>query len=115
VTSGGDDALTSARRRCRKGRSGRAPPRARRVRPVGWLLHDIGNEDCSDQGDWGRACPSEVLVNGRSPVGDLLIAVNLDPDSRLPYLLRVPLAGGMVFRISGTWPRTRPNTSDLNR
>jgi hypothetical protein len=37
---------------------------------------------------------------------ELLIAVNSDPDSRLPYLLRVPLAGGMVFRTSGTWPRT---------
>ena len=35
----------------------------------------------------------------------LLIARNPDPDSRLPYLLRLPLAGGMVFRTSGTWPR----------
>ena len=37
----------------------------------------------------------------------LLIATNPDPDSRLPYLLRLPLAGGMVFRTSGTWPRTK--------
>jgi hypothetical protein len=37
---------------------------------------------------------------------ELLIAANPDPDSRLPYLLRVPLGGGMVFRTSGTWPRT---------
>jgi len=37
---------------------------------------------------------------------DLLIATNPDPDSRLPYLLRLPLGGGMVFRTSGTWPRT---------
>jgi ERCC4 domain len=37
---------------------------------------------------------------------ELLIAVNPDPDSRLPYLIRLPLAGGMVFRTSGTWPRT---------
>ncbi len=37
---------------------------------------------------------------------ELLIARNPDPDSRLPYLLRLPLAGGMVFRTSGTWPRT---------
>jgi hypothetical protein len=36
----------------------------------------------------------------------LLIARNPDPDSRLPYLLRVPLGDGMVFRTSGTWPRT---------
>jgi len=40
----------------------------------------------------------------------MLIARNPDPDSRLPYLLLLllllPLAGGMVFRASGTWPRT---------
>lgn len=38
---------------------------------------------------------------------ELLIAVNPDPDSRLPYLMRVPLGAGMVFRTSGTWPRTK--------
>jgi hypothetical protein len=38
---------------------------------------------------------------------ELLIAVNPDPDSTLRYLLRLPLAGGMVFRTSGTWPRTK--------
>jgi hypothetical protein len=38
---------------------------------------------------------------------ELLIATNPDPDSRLRYLLRLPLAGGMVFRTSGTWPRTK--------
>jgi ERCC4 domain len=37
---------------------------------------------------------------------ELLIARNPDADSRLPYLLLLPLAGGMVFRTSGTWPRT---------
>lgn len=37
----------------------------------------------------------------------LLIARNPDPDSALPYLLRVPLSGGLVFRTSGTWPRTK--------
>lgn len=37
----------------------------------------------------------------------LLIAHNPDPDSTLPYLLRLPLAGGMVFHTSGTWPRTK--------
>jgi hypothetical protein len=37
---------------------------------------------------------------------ELLIARNPDPDSKLPYLLRVPLAGGLVFRAAGTWPRT---------
>jgi len=38
---------------------------------------------------------------------ELLIASNPDPDSRLPYLLRLPVNGGMVFRTSGTWPRTK--------
>jgi hypothetical protein len=37
---------------------------------------------------------------------ELLIARNPDPDSRLRYLPLLPLAGGMVFRTSGTWPRT---------
>lgn len=37
----------------------------------------------------------------------LLIAANPDQDSRLPYLLRLPLSGGTVFRTSGTWPRTK--------
>ncbi len=38
---------------------------------------------------------------------ELLIARNPDEDSRLRYLLRLPLNGGMVFRTSGTWPRTK--------
>lgn len=36
----------------------------------------------------------------------LRIARNPDTDSRLPYLLHIPLAGGLVFRTAGTWPRT---------
>lgn len=41
-------------------------------------------------------------------VGELLlIARNPDPASRLPFLLRLPIGGGMVFRTSGTWPRTK--------
>lgn len=37
---------------------------------------------------------------------ELLIARNPDPDSSLPYLLRLPIGDGMVFRTKGTWPRT---------
>jgi hypothetical protein len=37
---------------------------------------------------------------------ELLIARNPDPDSSLPYLLRVPLGPGLLFRSRGTWPRT---------
>jgi ERCC4 domain/Lsr2 len=38
---------------------------------------------------------------------ELVIARNPDSESRLPYLLRVPLGTGLVFRTSGTWPRTK--------
>jgi hypothetical protein len=37
---------------------------------------------------------------------ELVVARNPDPDSALPYLLRVPLGDGLVFRAKGTWPRT---------
>ncbi|MGQ0624789.1 MAG: ERCC4 domain-containing protein [Sporichthyaceae bacterium] len=38
---------------------------------------------------------------------ELLIARNPDPDSSLPYLIRVPVGEhGRVFRTKGTWPRT---------
>jgi hypothetical protein len=40
-------------------------------------------------------------------MAELLIARNPDPDSRLPYLMRVPYGGGLVFRTSGTWPRVK--------
>lgn len=38
---------------------------------------------------------------------ELLVALNPDPDSTLGYLLRLSLGGGMVFRTSGAWPRTK--------
>ncbi|WP_295697536.1 ERCC4 domain-containing protein [Lapillicoccus sp.] len=38
---------------------------------------------------------------------ELLIARNPDPDSSLSHLLLVPLGAGLLFRTSGTWPRTR--------
>ncbi len=51
-------------------------------------------------------------------VAELLIAVNPDEDSRLPYLLRIPQPGGdLLFRTSGTWPRVKAlycYTVDLN-
>ena len=37
---------------------------------------------------------------------ELLLARNPDPSSSLPFLLRLPLDGGLVFRTRGTWPRT---------
>jgi hypothetical protein len=38
---------------------------------------------------------------------ELLIVANPDPDSRLPWLIRLPLGDGLVFRTSDTWPRTK--------
>jgi hypothetical protein len=38
---------------------------------------------------------------------DLLIARNPEAESSLAYLLRLPVAGGLVFRTSDTWPRTK--------
>ncbi|MGQ0846221.1 MAG: ERCC4 domain-containing protein [Sporichthyaceae bacterium] len=35
---------------------------------------------------------------------ELVVARNPDPDSSLPYLLRLPI--GLVFRVKETWPRT---------
>lgn len=51
----------------------------------------------------------ETAWNGEARVvmDELLIARNPDLDSRLGYLLRLPLGGGMVFRTSGTWPRAK--------
>lgn len=48
----------------------------------------------------------EVGVWGRMGAVELVIAKNPDPDSTLPYLVRLPMAGGLVFRTKGTWPRT---------
>ncbi|MFR9805604.1 histone-like nucleoid-structuring protein Lsr2 [Pseudonocardia sp. RS010] len=38
---------------------------------------------------------------------ELIVARNPDPASSLPYLIRVPWAGGLVFRAKDTWPRTK--------
>ncbi|ORB66663.1 hypothetical protein BST47_05965 [Mycolicibacterium tusciae] len=41
-------------------------------------------------------------------MAELVIALNPDENSRLPYLLRLPQPGGdLLFRTSGTWPRWR--------
>ena len=37
---------------------------------------------------------------------ELLIARNPDSESTLPYLLRLPIGAGLVFRTKDTWPRT---------
>lgn len=35
------------------------------------------------------------------------MAANPNASSRLPYLIRLPLGGGLVFATSGTWPRAK--------
>jgi hypothetical protein len=37
---------------------------------------------------------------------NFVIARNPDQDSRLPYLVRVPIEGGLVLKVRDTWPRT---------
>lgn len=37
---------------------------------------------------------------------ELVIARNPDTESRLAFLMKVPLGDGLVFRTAGTWPRT---------
>ncbi|MPZ64155.1 MAG: hypothetical protein GEU83_01040 [Pseudonocardiaceae bacterium] len=38
--------------------------------------------------------------------GEFVIAHNPEPDSKLPYLVRLPLGGGVVLKARETWPRT---------
>ena len=40
------------------------------------------------------------------PVDDFVVARNPDPDSALPYLLRLPLPRPVVLKARDTWPRT---------
>ncbi len=35
-----------------------------------------------------------------------MVARNPEPDSSLPYLLRVPLGDGIILKARETWPRT---------
>jgi hypothetical protein len=44
----------------------------------------------------------DVHRQDRRVLRDFLIARNPDPESRLPYLIRLPLGEGLVFRAGGT-------------
>jgi hypothetical protein len=37
---------------------------------------------------------------------NFLVARNPDQDSRLPYLVRLPIDGGLILKVRDTWPRT---------
>jgi hypothetical protein len=39
--------------------------------------------------------------------GELVIVANPDEGSSLGYVMRLPISGGLVFRTSDTWPRTK--------
>lgn len=39
------------------------------------------------------------------PVDRFLVAANPDPDSSLPYLVRLPIEGGLVLKTRESWPR----------
>jgi hypothetical protein len=54
------------------------------------------------------AVPDHARIGRLGFMAELLIAVNPDEDSRLPYLLRIPQPGGdLLFRTAGTWPRVK--------
>jgi hypothetical protein len=37
---------------------------------------------------------------------NFVVGRNPDPDSRLPYLVRLPIDGGLILKVRDTWPRT---------
>ena len=51
-------------------------------------------------------CGADACASGRLRSMELMVARNPDLGSSLPYLLWVPIDGGLVFRTKGTWPRT---------
>ena len=66
----------------------------------GWLRPWIANSGAGALA--GYASAAWVKLRGV----ELLVARNPDRSSSLPYLLRLPVEGGLVFRTKGTWPRT---------
>ena len=41
-----------------------------------------------------------------NPADSFLVARNPDPDSTLPYLLRLPIDGGILLKAGDRWPTT---------
>jgi hypothetical protein len=54
----------------------------------------------------GRVISPRDALAGDTGQVELLIARNPDPASSLPYLVRVPLGEGLIFRARDVWPRT---------
>lgn len=76
----------------------------------GWRLHVcLGcgpSAPRRDRRPSGRRGGTRLRHTG-SVVDDFLIARNRSPDSRLPYLVRIPLGDrGIVPKTKDVWPRT---------
>jgi hypothetical protein len=86
--------------------------RAGRVTALARSGHDLGpgaRRNCDRCRTRPAASPATRQPSGgsgRLASVELLLARNPDQSSSLPYLLRLPLDGGLVFRTKGTWPRT---------
>ena len=91
---------------------GRALPRRRahhrRARGVLPVTRSTIYRAAAPPADFQRACPGSGEGSSRWIVTDkLLLARNPDPDSRHELPASAATGGGMVFRTSGTWPRTK--------
>jgi ERCC4 domain len=47
-----------------------------------------------------------LLPVGQTGVVEFVVARNPDPDSSLPFLVRLPLGDGVALKVRDTWPRT---------
>lgn len=47
-----------------------------------------------------------MTERGRGAASTFVVAQNPDPESSLPYLLLLPLEGGLVLKARDSWPRT---------
>lgn len=72
-------------------------------------MTDLGRE-AAGQIPSERLCIRRRVVQNASveaPPQDLfVIAKNPDADSSLPYLVRLPLDGGLILKVRATWPTT---------
>jgi hypothetical protein len=78
---------------------GLAPPDARGADPL---------RSHPDASTGGRCSPASTNTWRLEPVAGpvFLIALNPEEDSKLPYLLRLPIEGGLVLKARDTWPRS---------
>ena len=67
------------------------------------IVHDWSDAECVGL---LRHCRRGVNARGRLLVVEFVIARNPDPDSSLPFLVRVPLGDGVALKVRDTWPRT---------